>query len=68
VSAGSTITRSAVDEHIWFATSGGRFAGTVNQHTTAFHVADAHGRYIGAFASLEVARDELTRSLRPVRA
>jgi len=57
-----------VDEHLWFATSGGRFAGTVNQHTTAFHVADAHGRYVGAFTSLEIAQRELSRSRRMARA
>jgi hypothetical protein len=67
VSAGPTITRSAADDHIWFATSGGRFAGTVNQHKTAFHVADAHGRYVGAFASLEIAHRELVRSRRLAR-
>jgi hypothetical protein len=68
MSAGSTITRSAVDGHLWFAASGGRFAGTVNQHKTAFHVADAHGRYVGAFASLEIAHRELVRSRRRARA
>jgi hypothetical protein len=61
--ARATITWSEPDKGLWVANYGGYYGGTVDKQGTHYFVSDTFGQYIGDFATLEAAQEQLGERL-----
>jgi hypothetical protein len=52
-------TWALADEGLWVATHGGYFGGTIDQHSSHYFAMDTFGRYVGDYASLDLAKRHL---------
>ncbi|PZF61101.1 hypothetical protein DEI92_05725 [Curtobacterium sp. MCBD17_034] len=54
-----TTTWALADEGLWVATHAGYFGGTIDQHGAHHYAMDTFGRYVGDFATLDLAKQHL---------
>ena len=58
-SAAPRTTWALADEGLWVATHADYFGGTIDQHGSHHYAMDTFGRYVGDYATLELAKQHL---------